>query len=557
MWPSAVSTTRLYSASSSSSSSFSVTSTTTSGGGEREEDLHNEEKAASAAAAAAVAATPIRSPSSSTTTTTSSSSSGDHSLLSEAAQWHRQRRREMLQLYGDQIRPLERTASSQSIAVPLLLLANMTLLGLSIVCGLQNLSVGQTFLLSLFPGSILSLWQLQILHDALHGSLFEKSATRIQLFGGNNNNNNNKNNRRGWSWPIFFSKAELQKATLFWGSLPCAFGYYLYLQFGHLSHHSNVGNAQQASLEQLFASDQVEFEDGDVLFVAHRMKLLGNIGPTFTIPKLRTTTWWKKIKGWGNNNHNNFNHNNNSDHDHPDPHPNDDDNDDSTMKMTMSLSHSGFQSWRHGATLWNTIMFATSFLFERSMLVINDVVVSLTGRNWFFPHKPLEFHRDCTRYARVATLLRLVLCVTCGWQSLLFLYLSETLWSIPPHPASAMFVSNHGSSTMESSSTTTPTTTTTSSTTTTTTTTHCWPSSSTYAGRWYSLLTLGTNYHVEHHDFPTIPLTKLYQLHQIAPEYYPQTLANTNLWTIQNKAFSQPEFYACMNVGVGSMTHIE
>jgi hypothetical protein len=331
-------------------------------------------------------------------------------------------------------------------------------------------------LLSLFPGSILSLWQLQILHDNLHGSLWDKSSNQFLR--------------------KTIPKSKLQEATLFWGSLPCVFGYYLYLQFGHLSHHSHVGDAQQASLKQLFASNQTDFEDGDVLFVAHRMKLLGEIGPTFT---------------FGSNKQN------------------------KQRSLTMSLSKSGFDLWKTGRVVRNALAFWMSFLVERFMLVINDAVVSITGRNYFFPNKPNEFHVACTRYARVATLLRVSLWKFAGWKSLLFLYLSETLWSLPPHPACAMFVTNHGSSSSTDADGVTT----------------CLPSSSTYAGRWYSLLTLGTNYHCEHHDFPSIPLDQLGRLHQIAPEYYPKG-PTRNVWKVMYNAFSDPDWYACMKVGVGA-----
>ena len=104
------------------------------------------------------------------------------------------------------------------------------------------------------------------------------------------------------------------------------------------------------------------------------------------------------------------------------------------------------------------------------------------------------------------------------------------MWSIPPHPACAMFVTNHGSSTDNGTG-------------------KCIPSSSTYAGRWYSLLTLGTNYHLEHHDFPTIPLHKLGVLRKIAPEFY-QEGSSDNVFQIMRKAFAEPEFYACMDANV-------
>jgi len=77
----------------------------------------------------------------------------------------------------------------------------------------------------------------------------------------------------------------------------------------------------------------------------------------------------------------------------------------------------------------------------------------------------------------------------------------------------------------------------------------CIPSSSTYAGKWYSLFTLGTNYHCEHHDFPTIPLHRLGKLREIAPEYYREG-ERDNVFEIMWKVFSEPEFYACMDVGV-------
>jgi fatty acid desaturase len=382
------------------------------------------------------------------------------STTSGAATWHKQRRNQMLALYGDDIIPLERESSSQSVALPLLIMSNTLLLALSILSG--SLSLPAVVALSVFPGSILSLWQLQILHDVLHGSFFEKSASRL---GG-------------------IQKKSLQNFTLFVGSMPSVFGYYLYLKFGHLTHHRNVGNSESASLKTLFDSHSTDFEDGDVLFVAHRMNLTGEVGPTFHL--------------FGKN-------------------------------VTMSISKSGFNAWKRGNYVWNAFMFASSFLLERLLLVINDAVVALTGKNFFFPNKPQPFHQDCTRYARVATLLRIALWKFAGWKSLLFLYLSETLWSIPPHPACAMFVTNHGSSIGTNG--------------------ECIPTSSTYGGKWYSILTLGTNFHVEHHDFPTIPLNKLGKLRNIAPEFY--TVGNhANVWQIMKRAFAHPDFYACTNAGI-------
>ena len=154
------------------------------------------------------------------------------SVFSPAAQWHQNRRREMLSKYGDQISTLERDSSSHTLALSLLLLSNISLFGLSLLSG--KLNPYQIVLLALFPGSMFSLWTLQILHDLLHGSLLKK---RRQKFLG-------------------IKKKDLQDLLLFWGSMPSAFGYYLYLKYGHLTHHKALGDEKSASLKQLFESDQ-------------------------------------------------------------------------------------------------------------------------------------------------------------------------------------------------------------------------------------------------------------------------------------------------------------
>ncbi|EJK45371.1 hypothetical protein THAOC_36015 [Thalassiosira oceanica] len=379
---------------------------------------------------------------------------------SQAAMWHRTRRNAMMRKYGDKIGPLERDSSSNALALSLLLTSNASLFGLSLLSG--RLPWQQVFLLALFPGSMFSLWTLQILHDLLHGSLLDKRSNSF----------------------LGLKKSVATDRLMFWGSMPSAFGYYLYLKYGHLTHHKNLGDPSSASLKQLFESDRVDFEDGDVLFVSHRMKLKGEVGPAFQV---------------------------------------------GGRNVTMSISKAGFNSWKEGKLLRNVIAFATSFMYERMMLTINDAVVAVTGRNYFFPNKPEKFHRECANYCRCAVAIRALLWKIAGWKSLLFLYLSETLWSIPPHPASAMFVSNHGSSVDESG--------------------QCIPSSSTYAGRWYSIFTLFTNYHCEHHDFPQVPLHRLGELRRIAPEFYPKG-SKDNVFRIMAKAFTRPDFYACMDSNI-------
>ena len=310
----------------------------------------------------------------------SSSSSAPSPTFSTAAQWHRERRKAMVDKYGDQIIPLERNSSSQYVGIPLLAITNLSLLSLSLISGVNDLEVYQIFGLALFPGSMFSLWQLQILHDCLHGSLFEKkkkqqkeqtsdsNAATTKSSSSSSSSSSSTNGRR---------RKQLQDDVLFWGSMPSIFGYFLYLKYGHLSHHSNVGDPDRASLEKLFNSDQSNFEDGDVLFVAHRMKLKGEIGPTFELPFFKDIPLLPE-------------------------------------KITMSISKGGFDQWKTstqqpGNLPWNVAVFATSFLFERFMLLINDFVVAIAGRNFFFPNKPDSFHEECTEYARAASLLRATL----------------------------------------------------------------------------------------------------------------------------------------------------
>ena len=64
-------------------------------------------------------------------------------------------------------------------------------------------------------------------------------------------------------------------------------------------------------------------------------------------------------------------------------------------------------------------------------------------------------------------------------------------------------------------------------------------------------MTLGTNYHVEHHDFPTIPLHVLWKLRFIAPEYY-RGGEKDDVLKIMKTTFAKPEFYSCMNANIST-----
>jgi len=420
----------------------------------------------------------------------------------------------MMQKYKNEILPLEQSSHGLYVGLPILIFSNIMLAYMSLSS--VNWNILTMIFFAFFPGSVFSLWQLQILHDALHGCLLPKPKSK---------------SLHDAAPPTILEKMEtkisrhrkrLHQFILFWGSMPSAFGYYLYLQYGHLTHHRNVGDPETVSLAKVFESSEKNFEDGDVLFVAHRMKLLGETGPRFQLKwppnfvsrilsskaqndqtgALGSTT--KEIQ--------------------------------STKEITMSVSKSGFSMWKEGHALRNAVAFASSFLLERVLLIWNDFVVALMGKNFFFPNKPKEFHDECATYCRCAVAIRLGLCALVkSFKPLLFLYLAETLWSIPPHPACAMFITNHGSKESQDHDDDGVGT------------TSCEPSSSTYAGKWYSIFTLGTNYHVEHHDFPTIPLHKLKMLHRIAPEMYKASSKKDNLFKIMKRTFKTPEFYACMD----------
>ncbi|GMI19021.1 hypothetical protein TeGR_g11517, partial [Tetraparma gracilis] len=329
----------------------------------------------------------------------------------------------------------------RSPTLPLAFLVPLSLLSLSLL----PLGARAHALLAVTAGATLSSLHLQVLHDIAHGLLFRRRSRNA--------------------------------AFLFLLSQPAAFGYYLYLKNGHLSHHSKLGTS---SLGHEFSSPDSDFTDGDVLFAAHRSAIPGPTGPV--------------IAG-----------------------------------APVSVSRSFFSLWRPGRPLRNYLLYAAGFSLERALLVLNDALTALLGRNLFFPNKPADFHRHNALYARYSLLVSAALCGAAGsLRPLLFLYLSELAWSLPPHPASAIFLTNHGSPASPAG--------------------ECEPTASLYPGRWLNCLTLNMNLHVEHHDLPAVPFYRLHELSEQAGEgHYPRR--RTGVWSTIRDKMAEPDFYACGGEG--------
>ena len=355
-----------------------------------------------------------------------------------AADWHRARRKAIIEAHPE-VRSLLRTHTQDNRL--LLALASANLAQLAIALNAHHFGALALVAVALTLGGTLSLIQFTVLHDVIHGAVVREKG--------------------------------LQRKVLWVGSLPSVFGYFLYLRYGHLTHHKNLGTASQA---ELFGSSREEFEDGDILFVAHRQHLVGDAFP-------------------------------------------------------LAVSSKFFEGlWGQGQPLRNMAVYTFSMLFERVNLVINDKVVALTGRNFFFPNKPQAFHDTCRQYAIASGLLQLAVFMVAGWSGLAYLTLAEVAWQLPTHPACAMFVTNHGSAEARDGG-------------------DCRPSSSIYIGSgysWFDWLCGFSNYHVEHHDFPEMPMLALPRLRELAPDFYPGE-TNLGCWGDALKAaFGQPEVYSCM-----------
>lgn len=229
---------------------------------------------------------------------------------------------------------------------------------------------------------------------------------------------------------------------------------------------------------QLFDSARREFEDGDVLFVAHRQPLAGRpYELRFELPGAGAAAFSPSIS------HNIFSR--------------------LWDRSSEVEGHSGGGAGSSARGLRNGLLYCFSMVFERFALAVNDKLVALTGTNFFFPNKPAAFHDGCATYARTAALLHLALLWFFGPGSLLYLLVAEVAWQLPLHPACAMFVSNHGSGKCADG--------------------RCAPTSSLYVGEpWglYDWVCLFSNYHLEHHDFPDVGLLRLPEIARLAPEFY-------------------------------------
>jgi len=173
-------------------------------------------------------------------------------------------------------------------------------------------------------------------------------------------------------------------------------------------------------------------------------------------------------------------------------------------------------------------VYSFSMTFERAALCVNDKVVALVGHNFFFGAKPQEFHDGCAAFARANAATHLALLLCAGPKALVWLFLAEVGWQLPVHPSCVMFVSNHPSLEQPGGG--------------------CQPTASIYVGKWFDWLTAFSNYHVEHHDFPNVPLWRLKDLHErAAPFYAEDTLAGARegLLPTLRRCFSGRQFYAC------------
>jgi len=390
------------------------------------------------------------------TSATSSPPAAAAKVAQTPSEWHRQRRKAILAAHPE-VREL---IGQEASTLPLLAAVNLAQVGACVAAA--HLPTYELVPAAVLVGGTLSLWQFALLHDIKHGTAALPSGLS-------------------------------RDRVVFWGAMPSLFGYFLYLRYGHLSHHRAFG---ERGISELFDSEQSTFEDGDVMFVAHRQLLPGDEAeerPGFV--------GTRAVGGLG-----------------------------------ISISRTVYAwlwSGRDGWEAYNAAVFGAAMLFERAALVVGGGwAVALAGRNAFFPRKPDAFHATAADHARASAALQLALVLAAGGPgALLWLYLAEVGWQLPLHPASAMFVSNHPSLEAKEG------------------VGGCQPTSSIYwGGPAYDWLCCFSNYHTEHHDFPDVPAFRLRALRDAAPEFYggDALVGARDGWVAtMRRTFAARQFYAC------------
>lgn len=450
------------------------------------------------------------------------------------ADWHRARRAAILADAPE----VQSLIGPDARVLPLLVAVNAAQLSCALA-GAHALPTAVLVPCALTLGSTLSLWSFALMHDVAHGSA---------------------------ALPAGLSR----KDALFACSMPSVFGYFLYLRYGHLSHHKGFG---REPLRSLFDSAQPNFEDGDALFVAHRQLLPGDrareeVGDGDEDAGLPASIGFFGKEAVGG--------------------------------LGVSISRALFAlGWSDDDGSWarNVAVYTFSMAYERAALCVNDKVrarararahdrggrnvsgcvaratgmyvtrnagspspapsrrgparlpraappqvTALIGRNLFFPNKPAAFHATCAAHARAQAVVHVAMVALAGPSALLWLYCAELGWQLPCHPAFAMFVSNHpslddGSATggMREGAAGA----------------RCQPTASIYwpdDARWFDWLCAFSNFHTEHHDFPDVSLFRLRELRDAAERHYaPPVLADARIGWLPTvkRSFDGRGFYAC------------
>ena len=308
---------------------------------------------------------------------------GATALGKPAARWHLDRRAAILQKYPE----VSELIGQERSTLPLLVACNAAQVGFAVTSS-QLPDVVQ-IPLAIFVGGTLSLWQFALLHDVKHGVAALPPNVR-------------------------------PNDVLFYGSLPSLFGYYLYLRYGHLTHHKDFG---RFSLKDLFDSERLDFEDGDALFVAHRQQMpqdeahtrvgfvgkeaVGGLGVSIS-RTLYSLLWWdpKRVAGQREG-------------------AGEEDED----EFLGALGGNRRLAAQSLVPAWNAAVFSFSMCFERAALVFGGgVVPAVVGRNYFFNGKPDAFHTTCTSYARVSLGLAVALGLAAGPCALAWLFWAEVGW---------------------------------------------------------------------------------------------------------------------------------